>query len=146
MSPSTRFEGRELQALFGIWSIPQFRRSSSSRDLADQPVDSSGSQRCLTQSHSQSRSHPLGIRDENSRKQSLKLLNHFRNCIFCRERKQEQEIRMGKRNRYYGMSGTESFGRDSGACRLRSRIDNSKRENTYNHFKYLTRQNNYNSA
>jgi len=32
--------------------------------------------------------------------------------FFCRERKQEQEGRTGKRNWYYGISGTEYFERE----------------------------------
>jgi len=32
--------------------------------------------------------------------------------FFCRERKREREGRTGKRNRYYGISGTEYFERE----------------------------------
>ena len=32
--------------------------------------------------------------------------------FFCQERKREREKRTGKRNRYYGISGTEHIGRE----------------------------------
>ena len=76
-------------------------------------------------------------RDENSRERSGKPLNRFRNCIFL----SGTETGTGKSD-----GKTKLVLRDignginwSGACRLRSGIDNSKRENTYNHFKHLTR-------
>ena len=76
-------------------------------------------------------------RDENGRERSGKPLNRSRNCIFLSGTETGTEKSDGK---------TKSVLRDignginrSGACRLRSGIDNSKRENTYNHFKHLTR-------
>ena len=84
--------------------------------------------------------HYAGIdisRDENGRERSGKLFNHSRNCIFWSGTEAGTKKSDGK---------TKSVLRDignginrSGACRLRSGIDNSKRKNTYNHFKHLTR-------
>ena len=83
-------------------------------------------------------------RDENGRERSGKPLNHSRNCIFWSEtdaRTRKSDARTRKSD-----GKTKSVLRDignginrSGACRLRSGIDNSKRENTYNNFKHLTR-------
>ena len=56
--------------------------------------------------------------------------------FFGRERKQERKNRTGKRNRYYGISGTESIGREHADY---DRESITQRENTYNHFKHLTR-------
>ena len=82
--------------------------------------------------------HPPEVdKDENGRERLGKPLNRSRNCIFWLGTKTGTEKSDGK---------TKSVLRDignginrSGACRLRSGIDNSKRENTYNHFKHLTR-------
>ena len=67
------------------------------------------------------------ITDENGRERSGKLLNRSRNCIFfCRERKRERKNRTGKRNRYYGISGTESIGREHADYNRESMTQNGK--------------------
>ena len=48
-------------------------------------------------------------RDENSRENPLTVPA---TVFFDRERKRERKNRTGKRNRYYGISGTESIGRE----------------------------------
>ena len=48
-------------------------------------------------------------RDENGREN---LLTVPATVFFGRERKRERKNRTGKRNRYYGISGTESIGRE----------------------------------
>ena len=51
-------------------------------------------------------------RDENDRERSGKPLTVPATVFFGRERKREQKNRTGKRNRYYGISGTELIGRE----------------------------------
>ena len=49
--------------------------------------------------------------DENSPGRE-NVLTIFAPVFFCREQKREREGWMGKRNRYYGISGTEYFERE----------------------------------
>ena len=63
--------------------------------------------------------------------------------FFCRERKREREGRTGKRNRYYGISGTEYFERE----RLdydREAVTQNGNINICNHLKQWARCNNSN--
>ena len=52
------------------------------------------------------------VRDENGRERRENLSTVPATVFFGRERKRERKNRTGKRNRYYGISGTESIGRE----------------------------------
>jgi hypothetical protein len=65
--------------------------------------------------------------------------------FFSRERERERESRTGKRNRYYGISGTEPFDREH-VDYGRKQININGNTNTCYHLKMLTRCNNYSYA
>ena len=66
------------------------------------------------------------LRDENGRERSGNPLTVPVTVFFGRERKRERKNRTGKRNRYYGISGTESIGREHAGYDRESITQNGK--------------------
>jgi hypothetical protein len=86
---------------------------------------------------------------ENDREMSGKHLNHYLTItvtvFFSRKRERERESRTGKRNRYYGISGTEPFDREH-VDYGRKPININGNINTCYHLKILVRCNGYHYA